>query len=151
AHDTIETEKGTAVECLGGAATHASLDASYYTRPSLVGVVGEDFPKEHHEVLAERVDVSELKTLPGLTFRWHGAHSLATGRTTTKLTELNTYEQFKPELGPASRAASHVLLGNIDPHLQLYVLEQLEGARLVACDTMSLWIDLFRDKVVEVM
>jgi len=149
--DTIETEKGLAEECLGGSATHAALAASYFTRPSLVGVVGEDFPEEHRDFLAERVDLSELVTLPGRTFRWHGFHSLEKGVTTTKATELNTYEQFRPELSAKSRAASHVLLGNIDPHLQLYVLDQLEAPRLVACDTMSLWIKLFPEKVVEVM
>lgn len=149
--DTIETEKGTAVECLGGSATHAALAASYFTRPSLVGVVGDDFPQEHHQFLAERVDITEMETLPGRTFRWHGFHSLTSGQTTTKATELNTYEQFKPELSPKSRAASHVLLGNIDPNLQLHVLDQLDGPWLVACDTMSLWIDLFRDQVIDVM
>ncbi len=149
--DTIETEKGTAAECLGGSATHAALAASYFTRPSLVGVVGDDFPDEHRTFLAKRIDVSELTTLPGRTFRWHGFHSLVSGETTTKSTELNTYEQFKPDLSAKSRAASHVLLGNIDPHLQLHVLDQLDSPALVACDTMSLWIDLFPEKVIEVM
>lgn len=149
--DTIETEKGIAEECLGGSATHAALAASYFTRPSLVGVVGEDFPEDHRGFLAERIDVSELVTLPGRTFRWRGFHSLTTGETTTKATELNTYEAFKPELSARSRAASHVLLGNIDPHLQLHVLDQLKAPSLVACDTMSLWIDLFPEKVIEVM
>ena len=149
--DTIETEKGSAVDCLGGSATHAALAASYFTRPSLVGVVGEDFPEEHHRFLAARVDLSELRALPGRTFRWHGFHSLVTGKTTTKATELNTYAAFKPELSKRSRAATHVLLGNIDPELQLHVLEQLDGPTLVACDTMSLWIELSRSKVIEVM
>lgn len=149
--DTIETERGTATDCLGGSASHAALAASYFTVPRLVGVVGDDFPPEHHRFLAERVDVGELDVLPGRTFRWHGFHSIETGETVSKLTELNTYERFKPDLSERTRASTHVFLGNIDPELQTHVLRQLIGPRIVACDTMSLWIRTARDKVIDVM
>lgn len=149
--DTIETERGSAVECLGGSASHAALAASYFTRPRLVGVVGDDFPKEHTEFLSGKVAIDELEVLEGKTFRWHGMHSLVSGETTTKATHLNTYESFKPSLTDETAKASHVLLGNIDPNLQLHVLDQLESPTLVACDTMSLWIDIAKEKVIEVM
>lgn len=149
--DTIETERGAEAECLGGSASHASLAASYFTRPGLIGVVGDDFPKEYMEFLSGRMDTAELEVLPGKTFRWHGAHSLTTGETEHKATHLNTYESFEPRLSAASAASTHVLLGNIDPNLQLHVLEQLNATQLVACDTMSLWIDIAKEKVIEVM
>ena len=149
--DTIETERGAARECLGGSASHASLAASYFVKPRVVGVVGEDFPSDYRSFLSSRVDASELATLPGKTFRWHGFHSLASGETISRLTELNTYEQFHPRLSERTARASHVLLGNIDPTLQLHVLDQLTSPGVVACDTMSLWIDIAKDKVLEVM
>ncbi len=149
--DTIETERGMEQECLGGSASHASLAASYFTRPRLVGVVGDDFPQEYQAFLANRMDISELEVLTGKTFRWHGAHNLATGHTEHKATHLNTYESFKPLLGEASSASTHVLLGNIDPNLQLHVLDQLRATQLVACDTMSLWIEIAKEKVIDVM
>lgn len=149
--DTIETERGTAIECLGGSASHAALAASYFAKPRLVGVVGDDFPEEYIRFLSERMDVSELEALPGKTFRWHGAHSLASGETTTKATHLNTYESFEPSLSDESAESTHVLLGNIDPNLQLHVLRQLKGPVLTACDTMSLWIDIAKERVLEVM
>lgn len=149
--DTIETERGKATECLGGSATHAALAASYFVKPRLVGVVGDDFPAEYRQFLAERIDLSELAVYSGKTFRWDGYHSLETGRTITRATHLNTYEHFRPRLSPTGAAAPYIFLGNIDPELQLSVLDQLASPRCVACDTMSLWISLNPEKVLAVM
>lgn len=149
--DTVETERGFAEESLGGSAAYAALAASYFVRPRVVGVVGDDFPPAYKTLLAQRADVSELVTLPGRTFRWHAEHSLETEVTTTKKTELNTYEHFRPVLSARAASAPYVLLGNIDPELQLYVLDQLTAPRVVASDTMSLWIRTAKESVLAVM
>lgn len=149
--DTLETDRGKVVDCLGGSASHAACAVSYFVRPTIVGVVGDDFPKEAWDFLAARADLSELKVLRGKTFRWHGMHDLKTGETVTKATELNTYEQFAPELSQEASRLPYVLLGNIAPELQLRVLEQLQSSRVVLADTMPLWIDADRPGVIEVM
>lgn len=149
--DTLETDRGKVVDCLGGSASHAACAVSYFVRPTIVGVVGDDFPKDAWDFLAERADLSELKVLRGKTFRWHGIHNLQTGETITKATELNTYEQFAPELSRKASQLPYVLLGNIAPELQLRVLEQLHSPRVVVADTMPLWIDTDRAGVLEVM
>ena len=55
-------------------------------------------------------------------------------------TDLNVFEFFKPKIPARYRGSEVVFLGNIDPVLQLEVLEQVESPRLVACDTMNFWI-----------
>jgi sugar/nucleoside kinase (ribokinase family) len=50
------------------------------------------------------------------------------------------FANFRPVIPEAFRDAQFVFLGNIDPELQLEVLEQVRGPRLVACDTMNYWI-----------
>lgn len=149
--DTLETDRGKVVDCLGGSASHAACAVSYFVRPTIVGVVGDDFPKAAWDFLAARADLSELKVLRGKTFRWHGVHNLKTGETLTKATELNTYEQFAPELSEEASRLPYVLLGNIAPELQLRVLEQLYSPRVVVADTMPLWIETDRAGVLEVM
>lgn len=149
--DTLETDRGKVVDCLGGSASHAAFAASYFVRPTIIGVVGDDFPKEDWEFLSSRADLSELKVLRGKTFRWHGEHDLVTGETRSKSTELNTYEQFAPELSRGASQSPYVLLGNIAPELQLKVLGQLHSPRVIVADTMPLWIDTARDGVIEVL
>lgn len=151
AFDTLETDRGQVADCLGGSASHAACAVSYFARPLIVGVVGDDFPQKDWDFLASRADLSELKVLSGKTFRWHGQHNLATGETVSKSTELNTYAEFSPKLSSDSAHAAYVLLGNIAPELQLKVLRQLKSPRVIVADTMPLWIDTDRDGVIEVM
>ena len=47
AFDSIETPHGKRAKILGGAATHFSLAASYFTDVRVIAVVGEDFLPEH--------------------------------------------------------------------------------------------------------
>src|SRR6185436_2242614 len=44
-----------------------------------------------------------------------------------------------------------VFLANIDPELQLSVLDQVKKPKLVACDTMNLWIKLKPDALKRVI
>lgn len=149
--DTVETERGRAVECLGGSGVHAACALSYFTRPRIVGVVGEDFPENDWEFLAARADVSEVRVLPGKTFRWHAEHDLRTGATVAKLIQLNTYSDFDPVLSPASAASPYVVLGNISPALQRKVMEQLQAPKVITADTMPHWIEMDPEGVRWVM
>jgi len=140
--DSVRTPFGEVKEALGGSATYAAYAASFFA-PSirLVGVVGEDFPKEHIGLLKSRgIHVEGLQQTKGKTFRWAGAYEYDLNDAHTLATELNVFETFKPDIPDAYRKSDFVFLANIDPDLQLSVLDQAEKPKLVACDTMNLWI-----------
>ena len=140
--DSVETPFGREDEAVGGSALYFTAAASLFAPVRLVAVVGEDFPEERVAFLAGRdVDLSGLVRRPGRTFRWKGRYGFDLNEAHTLETQLNVFEDFAPDLGPAHRACPYVFLANIDPDLQQRVLDQVEGPRLVALDTMNFWIE----------
>jgi len=140
--DSVETPFGREDEAVGGSALYFTAAASLFAPVRLVAVVGEDFPEERVAFLAGRdVDLSGLVRRPGRTFRWKGRYGFDLNEAHTLETHLNVFEDFAPDLGPAHRACPYVFLANIDPDLQQRVLDQVEGPRLVALDTMNFWIE----------
>ena len=150
--DSIETPAGQIDNALGGAATYGSVAASLFAPIHLVGVVGEDFPKEHIEFLKSRnIDLAGLQVVEGgKTFRWKGDYNEDLNQAVTHETQLGVFEHFEPTLPEHYRDADFVFLANINPELQLKVLEQVRAPKLVLCDTMNLWINIAREHVVEV-
>jgi sugar/nucleoside kinase (ribokinase family) len=141
--DEIETPFGRVENALGGSATYIAVAASYFVTPvRLVGVVGDDFPKEHVTFLeSKEVDLEGLQALTGgKTFRWGGRYHYDLNTRDTLYTDLNVLEHFDPKIPQSYRKSSYVCLGNIDPVLQQHVLAQIEKPRLVVCDTMNFWI-----------
>ncbi len=151
--DTVETPSGQVSDALGGSATYFSLAASLYTEPiRLVAVVGEDFPSECLRILRDRnVDLLGLEKKPGQTFRWVGRYGDDLNTAETLATELNVFAHFDPKVPTEYRRTPVVFLANIDPGLQLKVLESVDRPRLTAMDTMNFWISSKRDQVTEVM
>jgi sugar/nucleoside kinase (ribokinase family) len=142
AFDSVETPVGKRDEVLGGAASYFSAAASFFAPARLVAVVGEDFPAIHAEFLASRgVDLAGLERAPGRTFRWAGRYSADFNTRTTLDTQLNVFQEFRPKLPPVWADSEFVFLANIDPNLQLGVLDQVKRPRFVACDTMNFWIE----------
>jgi sugar/nucleoside kinase (ribokinase family) len=141
AFDTVETPFGTGENVLGGSATYFSTSASFFTDVSLVAVVGEDFPDEHVQFLQSRdINTEGLQRIPGKTFHWTGRYGYDLNEAQTLDTQLNVLTEFKPDLPAAYRSAEYLFLANIDPDLQMEVLEQMHKPKLVACDTMNFWI-----------
>jgi sugar/nucleoside kinase (ribokinase family) len=152
AFDSVETPFGRGDDVLGGSATYFSTSASFFTGVQLVAVVGEDFPDEPRQFLTSRgVDLTGLQTRPGKTFRWKGRYGYDLNEAHTLETHLNVFETFHPELPESYRQAKFVFLANIDPELQLEVLQQVEKPKLIACDTMNFWIDGKRDALVRTL
>lgn len=152
AFDSIETPFGKGDEVLGGSATYFSTSASFFTGVQLVAVVGDDFPDEPKEFLKSRgIDLEGLQTTPGATFRWKGRYGYDLNEAHTLETHLNVFETFHPRLPEAYRSAEYVFLANIDPELQLEVLQQVKNPRLIACDTMNFWIEGKRDALVKTL
>lgn len=141
AFDTLETPHGRREKIVGGSCTYCSLAASFFTQPKIVAVVGEDFPEETIELFkSRRIDVRGLEIQPGKTFHWEARYGDDPNQRTTIKTELNVFEDFSPQLPPDYTEADIVFLANIDPDLQGDILSQAKHPKLVAMDTMNLWI-----------
>jgi sugar/nucleoside kinase (ribokinase family) len=151
--DTVETPSGQVTEAFGGSATYFSLAASLYTAPvRLVAVVGDDFPEHGLAMLRDRrVDLRGLEVNAGRTFRWVGRYGEDLNSAETIATHLNVFAHFDPKIPDEYRNTPVVFLANIDPELQLRVLDSVQGDHLTAMDTMNFWIDIKRDAVTEVM
>ncbi len=148
--DSIRTPFGEVEEILGGSATYFSVAASFFGDVRLVAVVGDDFPGEHVEFLRSRgVDTRGLRAVPGRTFRWKGYYTYDLNEAHTLDTQLNVFEDFEPEIPEEYRDSEYVFLANIDPELQLKVLEQVRSPRLVVCDTMNFWIENKREALLK--
>jgi len=150
--DTVETPFGRAERVLGGSANYFAAAASLFGGVQVVGVVGDDYPMEQLDFLRERsVDYSGVAQVPGESFFWEGAYSFDLNNRETLETRLGVFADFEPVIPEAFRQTPFVFLGNIDPVLQLQVLDQVEDPAMVACDTMNYWIEGRRDELVEVL
>ncbi len=151
--DTVATPFDKVNDALGGSATYISLAASYFSGPvCLVGVVGKDFPKSYIDLLEKHnVDTDGLQVIEGKTFRWSGKYHYDLNVRDTLLTELNVFEKFDPLIPEKYRRSRFVCLGNIDPALQLKVLNQMANPQFVVCDTMNYWIEGKKDELLEVL
>ena len=153
AYDNLETPEGKREEVLGGAATHFSTSASFFTKVHLVGVVGGDFQDEHVEFLRSRgVDLEGLEVITdGKTFRWSGHYMNDLNQAETLDTQLGVFGDFDPALTDHHRGRDFLFLANIHPALQLKVLDQMDEAKLIAMDTMNFWINTTREDLQKVI
>ena len=150
--DTVETPFGRAERVLGGSANYFAAAASLFGGVQVVGVIGEDYPVEQLEFLRERgVDYSGVARVPGESFFWEGVYSFDLNSRDTVDTRLGVFAEFEPTIPEAFRDTPFVFLGNIDPVLQLRVLDQVRDPAMVACDTMNYWIEGRRDELLEVL
>ncbi|NKI31372.1 PfkB family carbohydrate kinase [Croceivirga thetidis] len=155
AFDAIESPFGKTDKILGGAATFIGLAASKYdVKSGIVSVVGDDFPKEYLDLLNDRnIDVSGVEIVSGgKTFFWSGKYSNDLNSRETLVTELNTLADFKPVVPEHFKDADVVMLGNLDPKIQMSVIKQLEKRpKLIVLDTMNFWMDHTLDDLLEVI
>lgn len=151
--DSVRTPFGQVTAALGGSATYFSYAASFFTQVRVVAAVGEDFPREHLELLRQRgVDIDALEVLSGQkTFRWTGEYGFDLNEAKTIDTQLNALAEFRPALTAANREAPFLFLANIDPDLQLEVLRQMAQPMLTALDTMNFWIEGKRQALLRVL
>jgi sugar/nucleoside kinase (ribokinase family) len=151
AFDAVKTPFGERERMLGGSAVHFSLAASFFADVRVVGPVGDDFGESEYAVLHERgVITDDIERVPGgRTFFWRGHYEFDLNTAHTDDTQLNVFGDFAPKLSPASRDCDVLFLANIQPDLQREVREQCKRARLVAMDSMNLWIETARDSLVQ--
>jgi sugar/nucleoside kinase (ribokinase family) len=150
--DTVHTPLESAIEVLGGGASYFCLAGAMFAPIRLVAVVGDDFPPAHRGLLESRgIDLTGLEVRTGKTFRWTARYSgVRLEERETLDTQLNVFADFHPVLPRAYRTSQVVFLSNIQPTLQLEVLDQVERANFVACDTIKLWLDTARSGLEQV-
>lgn len=151
AFDALETPFGKRDKILGGAATHFSLSASFFTQVNAVGVVGGDFGEEEWDVFRRHaINTDDVEVVAdGKTFFWRGRYDYDMNTAHTLDTQLNVFETFNPKLSDNSKNAKLLFLANIQPTLQKTVREQCPDVKFVALDTMNYWITSVKDEVIE--
>ncbi len=150
AFDALETPFGKRDRVLGGAATHFSLSAGFYTDVNAVGIVGNDFGDEEWSVFERHnINTDDIEVVSdGKTFFWRGKYEYDMNTAHTLDTQLNVFETFDPKLSENSKNSDLLFLANIVPMIQKDVREQ-SNAKFVAMDTMNFWIDSMKDAVIE--
>ncbi|RRQ46407.1 PfkB family carbohydrate kinase [Chryseobacterium sp. SC28] len=155
AFDAIETPFGKTDKILGGAATYIGLAASALdTDVSLVSVIGGDFPQEYLDMMTSKnINVDGVEMVKeGKTFFWSGKYHNDLNTRDTLVTELNVLADFDPKVPEQSAGAEVLLLGNLDPVVQLAVLESMTTKpKLVVLDTMNFWMDIAWDNLMKVI
>ncbi len=155
AFDEIETPFGKAERIVGGAATYASLAASYFASDiQVVSVVGDDFPTPVLEDMKNRgINLDGLQVKEGeKSFFWAGRYHDNMNKRDTLDTQLNVLADFDPVLPDSYKNAEFVMLGNLTPSVQMRVIEQLETRpKLIAMDTMNFWMDIAMEELKAVI
>ena len=147
--DTIRTPSRLLKDVLGGAATFASISASFFVKPGLIGVVGKDFPNRYHKILAERLDLSGLSIKDGKTFRYSGKYNNTLSLRTTLRTDLNVLKNFKPVVPEEYKKSKFVYLANNDPDQNKSLIKEFDNVKFSMCDTIDFWINTKRSSVIK--
>ncbi len=152
AFDSLETPSGKRERVLGGAATHFSLAASFFSPVRVIGVVGEDFLPEHERVMTDKgVDTRGIERAEGKSFHWTGSYLKDLNAADTLATDLNVFAEFAPKIPEEFADSEFLFLANIDPVLQLRVRQQMSRVKMVAGDTMNYWIGAHRENLLPVL
>ena len=155
AFDAIETPFGKTDKIVGGAATYASLAASYfYDKVKIVAVVGDDFlQKDIQEIKNHGIDVEGLQIKEGeKSFFWAGKYHNDMNSRDTLVTDLNVLADFDPIIPEAYQDCEFLLLGNLTPQIQKTTIERFKKRpKLIVLDTMNFWMDIALEDLLETL
>lgn len=153
AFDNVQTPLEKRENLIGGSATHFSYAAAFFTPVKLVSVVGEDWPEEHTKILASRgIDTSGLVVEKGAkTFTWTGKYHDNMNDRDTLDVQLNAFGTFNPVLPKTYTDCEYLFLANGAPSIQMNVLKQCTGPKLIVADTMDFYINTARDELLELL
>jgi sugar/nucleoside kinase (ribokinase family) len=155
AFDAIETPFGKTDKIVGGAATYASLAASYfYKKVKIVGVVGEDFHQadiqnfNNHGINTEGLQIKKGEK----SFFWSGKYHNDMNSRDTLITELNVLGDFDPIIPESYQDCEFLMLGNLTPQVQQTVINRMKNRpKLIVLDTMNFWMDIALDDLLAVI
>jgi len=144
AFDAIETPFGKIDRIVGGSATYVAYAASNFIQPiNQVSIIGYDFPQEEVAELKSRgvvmdgVEVIKDKK----SFFWSGRYHEDMNSRDTLVTDLNVLADFDPKLPDSYLDSEFVMLGNLQPKVQMNVIKQLKTPKLIVMDTMNFWME----------
>lgn len=147
--DTLKTPFGKVEDILGGSSIYASYAASFFTSVGIVSIKGTDLDDKEIGFLSERgVSFEGVKT-SGKNFRWSGEYEFDMSEAKTLKTELNSLAEFDPELPEEYKQAKYLFLANVDPEIQIKVIDSMENPEIILLDTMNFWIENKKDKLLE--
>ena len=150
--DTIENNRGKREDLIGGSTTYATIAAGRSVPVNVVGVIGNDFPDEGLKIYKRYANsLVDLECKEGNTFRWGGRYGENMDSRETLFTDLGVFSDFSPRLSTVNKNVSNVFLANIHPSLQLSVINQMAGKHLIVTDTMNLWIETTKNKLLKVL
>lgn len=152
--DNVKTPASDEKNLLGGSASYASLAAAKLHQPvHLVGVVGEDFPQEHLEMLENQgVGLAGLERSDQPSFTWSGEYHENMNERTTHAVAINVLEHWSVKVPAELTEAQFVVLANMAPANQLQMLEQCRAnEKFVVADTMDLWITVANEELHAVL
>ena len=146
--DTIRTPTKVLKDALGGAATYASISASFFVKPGLIAVIGTDFPKKYYKILTKHLDLKGLSINEGKTFRYSGGYDSTLSSRTTLRTDLNVLKNFKPIVPEDYKKSQFVYLANNDPDQNSALIKEFDNVKFSMCDTIDFWISTKRSSVI---
>jgi len=149
--DTIRTPNKVLKGVLGGAATYASISASYFVKPGLITVVGSDFPKKYYYILSKYLDLQGFTINEGKTFRYDGKYDETLSTRTTLKTELNVLGNFKPKVPEVYKKSEFVYLANNDPDQNSALIKEFDKVKFSMCDTIEFWIANKKSSVIKMI
>lgn len=150
--DSVATPFGSTADAPGGSAVFFAAAGCLLHPVQVVGVIGSDYPLGVLKQLETRgVDLTGVEQVQGESFRWKAKYSYDLSSRETLDTRLGVFADFRPKIPAAFQQAKYVFLGNIDPELQLGVLDQVSDPELVACDTMNYWINSKKELLLELL
>lgn len=145
AFDAIETPFGKTDKIVGGSAIYLAYAASNFIKPvQQISIVGYDFPKEEMEELRKRgvhLDGVEI-VADKKSFFWSGRYHEDMNSRDTLITDLNVLADFDPKVPDSYQGAEFLMLGNLQPKIQLNVIQELKKRpKLIVMDTMNFWME----------
>lgn len=149
--DTIRTPSRIVKDALGGAATYAAISASFFHKPGLIAVVGNDFPQKYQHVLDRFTDSRGIVHANGKTFRYDGSYDQTLSSRKTNKTELNVLKDFKPTVPEKYKKSEFVYLANNDPAQNTRIIKEFDRVKFSMCDTIDFWISTKRSDVIKMM
>ena len=153
AYDDITTPVNSKKRCFGGSATYFALAGTNFTKISIISIIGDDLEsKDEEQLLNQGIDISSIEKTKGKCFHWSGTYDKNFDTRKTNFTHLNVLKNFNPIVGEKFRTPKHLFLGNIDPDIQLSILQQLKARpKIVALDTMNYWIETKNKSLLKVI
>lgn len=150
--DTTRTPFETKERILGGAATYASMAASFFTPVSLIGAIGNDFPDRYYTQLGNKMDIKGLKRFNDKkTFFYDSTFDFDLSHRTTNITELNVIENFEPMVPIEYKNSKFIYLANNDPEQNIKIIDHFDRPELIVCDTIEYWIHNKKNSVISMI